>query len=378
VLKVAIIGANGQVAAELCLLLRNMPGIDLVPVCRNQSGSAFLRYSGIACRHGRVADSGEAHRLIGDCNVIVNCALGTGTPSEIRAFDRNLLRNLFACSPDGAVIIHCSTLMVHGDPRPGQWIRFRNPYGRAKLAAEGRVRAESKSSGKPGYTLRLGHVCGPLQNISNKIRMEIAAGQAFLPDVDTPSNTVYTATIVDAIASILAGKERPGEYDLTNVPQWSWRQVYEFESHFAGLPFQQRIVPLGSTSGLSGRIRQTIRESLGRVGRTDAVRQTLEKFLALAPKAINDRAQATWYRMRARAEIAALATTPSLAPELSWIRMDRSHLSCLQPTEALIAGGAYGKMAVGARAQWPNDLPVAQDFRVVGPADLAHTDRVSS
>jgi nucleoside-diphosphate-sugar epimerase len=355
-----------------------MPGIELVPVCRNPSGSAFLRYSGIACRHGRIADSDEAPRLIGDCGAIVNCALGTGTPSEIRAFDRQMLRNLFACSADGALIIHCSTLMVHGDPRPGRWIRYRNPYGRAKLAAEGRVRAESKRFGKPGYTLRLGHVCGPLQNISSKIRSEIAAGETFLPVGDAPSNTVHTVTIVDAIASILAGKESPGEYDLTNIPQWSWRQVYDFESSYANLPFQPRIVPFGSAPGWSARMRRLLRDSLGRVGRAAVVRQTLEKCLALAPTGINERAQAIWYRMRARAEIAALATTPSLAPELSWMGMDKKPLSGLRPTGALIAGGAYDKLAEDVLARWPKDLSVAPDVRAVGPADLAQTDRVSS
>jgi nucleoside-diphosphate-sugar epimerase len=376
--KVAVIGANGQVAAELCLLLRKLPGIDLVPVCRNPSGSAFLRYSGIACRHGLIADSREAPRLIGDCDVIVNCALGTGTPSEIRAFDRNLLHNLFASSPEGAVVIHCSTLMVHGDPRPGRWIRYRNPYGRAKLAAEGRVRAESRRFNKPGYTLRLGHVCGPLQNISNKIRREIAAGQVVLPDVDTPSNTVYTVTIVDAIASILAGKERPGAYDLTNVPQWSWRQVYDFEGRCSGQPFQPSIVPRGSPSSFSSHTRQMIRATLSRLGRTESVRQTLEKCLALAPKAVNDRAQATWYRTRARAEIAALAATPTPSPELSWIRMDIRPLSCLRPTEVLIADGAYARMTDGAGCRWPKDLPIVPVSRAVGPADLMQTDRVSS
>ena len=377
-LKVAVIGANGQVAAELCLLLRNSPGIDLVPVCRNPSGSAFLRYSGIACRHGRIADPRDAPGLIGDCDVIVNCALGTGTPSEIRAFDRDLLRNLFASSPDGAVIIHCSTLMVHGDPRPGRWIRYRNPYGRAKLAAESRVRAESRRFHKPGYTLRLGHVCGPLQNISNKIRREIVAGQAVLPEADSPSNTVYTVTIVDAIASILAGKERPGAYDLTNVPQWSWRQVYDFEGRCAGVPCRPRTVPQSSPLSLSGRMRRLLRATAGRLGRTDAVRQTLEKCLALAPKSVNNRAQATWFRMRARAEIAALTATQSLAPELSWIPMDNTHLSSLRPTETLIAEGGYGKLAVSVGARWPKDLPVAPDLQAVRPADLPHTDRVSS
>ena len=364
--RIAVIGANGQVAAELCLLLKEMPGIELVPVCRNPSGSAFLRYSGIACRHGRIADPAEARRLIGDCDAILNCALGTGTPREIRAFDRKLLRNLYACSPDGAVIIHCSTLMVHGDPRPGRWIRYRNPYGRAKLAAEGRVRAESKRVGKPGYTLRLGHVCGPLQNISNDIRQAIAAGRAFLPEIDTPSNTVYTLAIVDAVAAILAGKERPGEYDLTNLPQWSWREVYEFESRLADLPFRPRLVPLPAPRSFPGRARHAVRTALSRLGRTDAVRQTLEKCLALAPAVINDRAQATWYRVRARAEISSLAMTSSLAPELSWIRLDEKHLSSVRPTAQLLSAEAYRPVTHCARPRWPKDLPAAPDSRALG------------
>lgn len=359
--KVALIGANGQVGAELCLLLARMADIELVPICRNRTGSAFLRLSGIACRHGRVADPSEAPGLIGDCDVIVNCALGTGTPAQIRAFDRNLLRNLFAYSRADAVIIHFSTVMVHGDPRPGPRLRLRNPYGRAKLAAERRVRAESVRTRKPGYTLRLGHVCGPLQNITEKIRREISAGPVPFPSEDVASNTVYTVTIIDALQSILARKERPGAYDLMNVPQWTWSQVYEFESRNVGNEFTREVVtapkPAGPTRGLA----QWLRGRFSAAARIDLIRQSLEKILALAPQEMNDRAQASWFKVRARAEIGALLQIRVPAAELSWVRLDVNCLTALHETRALLEEGAYTHMLDLCRPQWSKDLPLASE-----------------
>src|SRR5256885_3842640 len=47
--------------------------------------------------------------------------------------------------------IHFSTQSVYGDPRPNRWIRWRNPYGHAKLASERAVRLEARSTEKPAY-----------------------------------------------------------------------------------------------------------------------------------------------------------------------------------------------------------------------------------
>src|SRR5262249_62355175 len=82
--RIAVLGANGQVGAELCLLLARIPGVDVVPICRNRSGSAFLRWKGIHCRHGRAAVAEDARSLFADCDVIVNSALASGTPVEMR------------------------------------------------------------------------------------------------------------------------------------------------------------------------------------------------------------------------------------------------------------------------------------------------------
>lgn len=359
--RIAILGANGQVGAELCLLLSRIPGIHLVPVCRNPTGSAFLRYSGISCRHGRPADPVEAPQLFGDCDVIVNCALGTGTPAAIRAFDDQLIRNIFDHSRANVTVIHCSTLMVHGDPRPGRLLRTRDAYGRAKFAAEGRVLSESKRSGKPAYILRLGHVCGPLQNITDTIRKQVAYGQVILPEDDVPSNTVYTVTIVDAIMSILAGKEHPGAFDLTSVPQWTWRQVYQYECGVIGELFSPRLVAASKPQGVFALILGSARGTISRWLASPFLRRELDRWLALAPAALNGRAQAIWLNRRARAEIRALKADPTPAPELSWIRLDRRTLTSLQPTERLLAGDPYKYLTADIRSRWPKDLALAAE-----------------
>ena len=73
--RIAIVGANGQVGTEVCLRLREAADVEVVPVVRNLSGSAFLRLNGVDCRHGRIADPEQARHLIGDCDVVVNFAL---------------------------------------------------------------------------------------------------------------------------------------------------------------------------------------------------------------------------------------------------------------------------------------------------------------
>ena len=73
--RVAILGANGQVGIEVSLRLRAVEGIEVVPIARNVSGSAFLRSNGMECRHGRISDFAVARSLIGDCDVVVNLAL---------------------------------------------------------------------------------------------------------------------------------------------------------------------------------------------------------------------------------------------------------------------------------------------------------------
>ncbi|MEJ0087423.1 MAG: NAD-dependent epimerase/dehydratase family protein [Pseudomonadota bacterium] len=354
--RIAVIGANGQVGAELCLLLAREPDVALVPVCRTRSGSAFLRAHGIAVRHGSCADAAQARALLGDCQVIVNSALASGTPRQIRATEDAIIENALAASAPGARVIHFSTQSVYGDANPGRRVRWLSPYGRAKLGTERSGVRRARRLGKELYILRLGHVGGALQGISEQMRSALATGEVLLPAGDTPSNLVYTVTLLEAIRLIASARVAPGIYDLMSHPQLGWRAVHEAEGAIAGLPsFVPRIVPQPAQVDP---LRAMLRRG-ARLVSSAALRNALAKLLSHAPPRFNARAHAWWHRARARAEIAALARAERPAEHLSWIANGSRFIGGLSPTLELLAGAPYRDLLRTGREPWPEDLPPA-------------------
>jgi nucleoside-diphosphate-sugar epimerase len=301
--QVVVLGANGQVGAEVCLLLRNQPDLRVIPVCRNPGSSSFLRYHGMECRHGVPADPAQARELLEDADVVVNFAYVRGLPRVIRSVHEDLIENSFRCSPAGAVNIFISTLAVYGFPS-AMGFRRKTAYGREKLHCEQIARREARRTGKPLTILRLGHVCGELQSISARIRSEVASGPlAMRGNGDYPSNTTYTATIVESIRGVIAGGVVPDTYDLVSPPQSSWRQVYAYEA--AGLGTELQLVESAPPPRrrLLGRLRGW---ATGLARRSDLLRDFARSGLARLPEAFNLRLNARFNQARAKAEIAAL------------------------------------------------------------------------
>jgi nucleoside-diphosphate-sugar epimerase len=356
--KVGIIGANGQVGAELCLLLRGHQDIELVPVCRNRSGSAFLRWQGIACRHGRAAEAAEAAGLIGDCDIVINSSLAAGTPSQIRSTEARIIHNLFEHSKAGARVIHFSTQSVYGDPTQGRWIRWRNPYGRAKQASERQVRAAQRRFGKKAFILRLGHVCGALQDISIAIRESIRDDSVVLPATNCTSNTVYVDSIADAIARIIQGQVQPGTFDLMNDPLWTWREVYEYEAGICQVPLHPRFAESRRASSFSGAVGWASQLAAA-TATARPIRDLFAKVFAHVPERMNARALAWWYVRRARNEIAALNAPPQPADHLSWVANGGRFFPAGKPTIELLQQRTGGWKHGPVFPSWPADLAAA-------------------
>lgn len=356
--KIAIIGANGQVGAELCLLLAANADFELVPICRNRSGSAFLRWQGIACRHGRAADPKEAPRLLADCDVIVNSSLAGGSPAQIRRIENRIIHHMFACSKPSATIIHFSTQSVYGDPRPHRWIRWRNPYGRAKLATERQVRVEQRRHRKAAYVLRLGHVCGPLQEITHGIRTDIRAKRVIFPDQNHSSNTVYTVAIVAAIAQIIRGSVKPDTYDLMNSPPWGWREVYDYEARACNTALSPVAVPAMARAPRSAVLESALRFA-GSLASTQPVRDAVAKLFAYAPDQLNARALAWWYKKRAGSEISALNVALAPPEHLAWVANGSHFFPADKPTVDVTPIDAAEPLVRERVHSWPVDLPDA-------------------
>src|ERR1022692_2748293 len=301
--RIAIVGANGQVGAEVCLRLREAEGIEVGPVVRNVSGSAFLRLNGMDCRHGRIGDPGDAERLIGDCDAVVNFALSTtAIPRVDREVNRKIVRGILAGAKSGATIVVASTIMVYA---PAVKFRFLDSYGLEKLIVEKMFGRLCRASPHPFFVFRLGHVMGDLQNITRKMCGQIRGGRVALPHQGcTGSNTVFTATIVEGIVQAAGGVQPPGTYDLITSPQWSWLEVYAYYAAQLQVPLELAEVddvhhPQSKSGGAGGLVHRW----LGYLTHNQSLRERLMFLLAFLPAELNQRIYSQYLRTRARAEI---------------------------------------------------------------------------
>lgn len=307
-MKIAVIGANGQVGSEVCLLLRTLQNIEVVPIVRNPSGSAFLRFHGLDCRHGQMTDPSDARRLIGDCDLVADFALSkTGCPRVDRVANHTITRNVVEVAKQGARLVFFSTIMVYA---PNTALRLvPDAYGLEKILNERLFRKLCKRLGHEAYVLRLGHVLGELQSITRTIRNQVSTGSVTLPEGgDRPSNTVFTAMIAQGLMDIARGKVTAGTYDLVSSPQWTWREVY---AHYAG--GSATAFDIVSTSVKSPRSfgnaapGRLLRGFMGYMSSSQFVRERMSFLLELLPERVNRTVQIRYLQARAFREISTLS-----------------------------------------------------------------------
>lgn len=318
-MKIAVTGANGQVGSEICLLLRNLPGVEVVPISRNPSGSAFLRSRGFQCRHGRIADAEEAKTLLGDCDVIAHFALSTtGRPRVDRTANRAMARNVVLAARPGARLVFISTIMVYAPSSKLGLIP--DSYGLGKFLDERVFKRLCRSRGCEGYVFRLGHVLGELQGITGNIREDIRDGCTSLPNGgEGSSNTIFTAAIARALVEVGRGQVPPRTYDLISSPQWSWKKVYAFYGYEGkgGAAEASAATPRRS-GGPAVWLRRGFQRALSLVGSQQAIRERLSFVLALLPEKTNRKVQVRYLEARARREIALLGEKKARIVALGW------------------------------------------------------------
>jgi nucleoside-diphosphate-sugar epimerase len=348
-MRVVILGANGQVGAETCLKLASISGIDLVPVSRTRNGSAYLRSKGVAVWHGDPAYEAKARAMFKGADIVVNLALANGVGRAGRIANEAIIASTIKFSPENAKVIFFSTLAVRG-VWDGQGKRSQNAYGDLKQSNEHFFARLARKTGRGVWTLRLGHVCGTLQGLSHALQDEIRLGPVSLPDLNRASNTIYVASICEAIMAVGEGRSSPpGRYDLVNSPQWSWRQVYEHEAALTGGPvsFDALGPPLASRQS----IKSLVFTAISRLG----IRSALDRALPLLPGTTAEQIRADFMVSRAAGEIAALMPQQSVSNSAAlWPALDIVPLDGVRPTAMLF--DIFADMKAPQGAKWPSSL----------------------
>jgi nucleoside-diphosphate-sugar epimerase len=349
-MRVVILGANGQVGAEVTMMLANVAGVKLRPVVRSRGGSAFLRYHGVPVLHADISNPDEARRLQSGARLIANFAIASGTPAEAISRNNEIIRHNFFASPPGSTIVFFSTLSVRGT-YDDEGRRSRTFYGEMKKANEHLVSLLSKRLGRKAYILRLGHVAGQFQNVTDLIQREITAGPVSMIDPDRPSNVTFTEMIAEALLAIASEKAGPpGRYDLVNLPQWSWREVYAHEAQKLGRPLQ--IETAGDKRSSRASLGRKAIEMAGRMG----LKEQLLRGASHLSGRINMRMKAKYYVARASSEIQTLVNQcPAANNMMNWPEIPVTCLSGIRTTRELIDTRAYPIYDDGKR-RWPTDL----------------------
>jgi nucleoside-diphosphate-sugar epimerase len=265
--KIGVLGANGQVGAEVSLLLSMFDDATIIPISRSELGASFLRHCGLECRIGSVDGGDTSSQLLADCDVVADFSLPRGLGKQVWRTTKRIIQGAIRHAPSGAPYVYMSSTMAFG--MPGSSTRYRNyllsrtQYSAYKRRAERYARLCGLTYGRPVHIFRLGQVHGEIQGVSRQWRRVSSSEPVFLERKgQSPSDTVFCSTIALALVNVARGLDPPGQYTLLQSPEWTWAELYRF---FAAQSGHVDLRGLGGTAAPARGIRAVLRRivSLG-------------------------------------------------------------------------------------------------------------------
>lgn len=235
-MTIAVVGANSQVATELCVLLRAR-GYDVAPIVRNELAGAFLDEADFDVRIGDISDVEDAERVLGDADGVVVAAYvrrwTNAVPKRARALNRTLVDHSVAHSGADATVLYLSSVSAFGEEMYGADMPAgAGGYAADKQHLESALLEACREQGKTGYPLRLGVVLGPAQDRSKKLLRAFNSRESIYLRTDPAeySDAVHTVTVAEAVDRCLTEQVEPRRYSVLNSPRWTHRDVAE---HYA-------------------------------------------------------------------------------------------------------------------------------------------------
>lgn len=234
-IKVAILGANGQVGAEISAYLQHSELCEPIGFVRSEYGAVLLKRLDI---HYRVYDPHQLSQsdyagMLYDCELIVDCAYPSGEAVSIpQRLQENLTRSLSAMRSDGTYIL-LSSIMAFGMPPRSMTLKNyyipRTSYARIKRQSEQEAMVLARSLSKRLIIFRMGQVHGILQSVTSQFIQDLSWPQISVSGTDTQlTTTIFASSVAQAVVKCALGKTKPNLYTLVSSPQWTQEQLYSY------------------------------------------------------------------------------------------------------------------------------------------------------
>ena len=268
---IGVFGASGFVGSALCERMFFVGGYDFVPYVRSSGNAGRIARLPVNIRLLDLMDRPRVFEAVKECDIVVNCALGSGPEFQIT------VDNLIAAARAARVrkFIHLSSITIYGldpasdsvdergRPSPGP-----NSYGVGKLKQDQGVFA-LHAAGIPTFILVPGNIVGPYSTFLRGMVQRLSAGSIPLVDGGRyASNLIHVDNLVEAILTAARADSGSGQrYFVNETEPVSWRRVFDdfarrldFQMTYLDVP-RDRVVPhiypesSASSSGIGAHMR---------------------------------------------------------------------------------------------------------------------------
>jgi nucleoside-diphosphate-sugar epimerase len=327
------------VGSALVGRLRRTPGVRVIALARNTIGAGIIHAASPDCdiRIGSVTDADAVDGLLGDCSIVINCALAGSSGIPKLAYTRNArIVDGILRAPRLRRLLHFSSVAVYGEyigssTKPD--LTFRRPrpdseYGRSKLHVERYLAKRCRSKRLRHSILRLGHVFGAGSARSRNI-LELARDERFMLPFGgaIPSNAIHLDNLC-SIVDLLAEDSMPdGTFNLASSGV-TWRDVFDWHTSSAGLPAVPAMSIEASEHVRAGFERRSLAGDVLRWGRrlplrglvrSPAVFDTALRLLVRTPQPLVEKALHRNRQVESGRQIAALAAAETAAVDPLYI-----------------------------------------------------------
>jgi nucleoside-diphosphate-sugar epimerase len=331
-MKVAVIGAAGQVGSAIVRALGQDSDLTPIAVVRNDvAAQAVGVMSKVEVRIGTMRDEATAATLLEGCDAAINCSLATGLPAAARKANEAPILAIAAAVRHGlpmSAFVHFSTVGVYGlfhDPVLGGTFerpRADTSYGRDKLQIE-RVVRDTLPPSMRSYVLRVGHVYGPHQSHSKAFLELLRDPRFYLPfEGRLPANAVHAERLARSVGALLrrTSDVPSGTYNALDAPNASWNDLLSLHAEAARLPLPRLLDDARSQAMRAGFVASSrhplvgelkalaggIRGALSAVATMPALRDVALAGLSRAPERLERAIKHRYVLWSSRRNIAAL------------------------------------------------------------------------
>lgn len=291
---ILVTGATGLVGSHVVETLRQR-GMRVRALVRDPAAARSLAVAGVELAVGDLSQPESLAEAARGATAIVHCAAKVGDWGPMEEYRqvnvRGLEHLLLAAEQQGTLrrFVHISSLGVypardhHGtdETTPPSHSGI-DGYTRTKVESEQLVLQHVREHSLPAVVLRPGFIYGPRdRSVLPRLLGRLQDGKfAYLGSPDLLLNNTYVGNLVQAILLALDSEQAVGQvFNITDGRLVSKREFVETICRLAGLPFPQKVVPLGIARPLA-RLLETLWRWLGKT-EAPLLSQARIKFLGL-------------------------------------------------------------------------------------------------